>query len=187
MILELPLPVLVVTLPLPSSDLSSNARANRWDKARAVKAAREGARLDFLAVMRAPVVGSRVSWKHGTHWRSGVVRGLSGAMSEVEFASGSRCSVLASRLRVEAGPWPLAGATCLPVFYRRNERHHLKDETNDRGFMKPVFDGAADAGLVANDKDIRSLPAELRVDKKNPRLVVYVYAGRMRYGGEGAP
>lgn len=185
--LPLPAPLLVVTLPLPSRELSANARNSRWKKSKPVQDARAVSKMRFKEEMTKPSVWSCVDWPHGKHRRSGIVTGLLGEWATVEFASGATCSIKASRLRVAFGPWPLDGATVLPVFYRPNGNALVRDEDNAQAMCKAYCDGAQDAGLVANDRHLRHLPAELRVDKADPRLEIWVYPGRLEYTGEGAP
>lgn len=141
MTLDLPAPLLVATLGLPSSKLSNNAKKGsaRKHKAAITSAQKQEAVAEFRKAMQAQA------------------------------------------------RWPLDGATCIPVFYRKRGGLLLRDELNAGPFLKAVFDGAERAGLVVNDSLIRCLPAELRVDKANPRLEIWVYSGRLEYTGEGAP
>jgi hypothetical protein len=191
--LDLPPPILVVTLPLPSPELSANARISRWKKSKLIQEARLVARQVFKEATRAPVVGSRVEWAHGKGWRAGIVVARYGASSRndesvaVEFPSGCCATIATHRLRVVASPWPLAGATCIPVLYRKTGSALVIDEDNALFLCKASIDGAQDAGLVANDRALRHLPAELRVDKKRPRLEIHVWPGRLEYTGKGAP
>lgn len=39
---------------------------------------------------------------------------------------------------------------------------------------KSAIDGIADAGFIANDRDLTHQPVKFFVDKKNPRLVIHV-------------
>ena len=56
------------------------------------------------------------------------------------------------------------------VFYHKNRRR--RDDVNHLAMLKPAYDGVVLAGLVPDDdrEHLRTIGAEFRVDKKNPRV-----------------
>lgn len=67
-------------------------------------------------------------------------------------------------------PWPKATMTV--DWYFADKRGLAADDDNLVGRTKAVRDGIADAGVVSNDRDIRTEIGERAVDKANPRIVV---------------
>ena len=117
--------MLIVTLPLPSRELSPNSRCHWAAKAQAASDARFDAKLATRSALR--------------------------EASEV-------CA------------WD--AATVEPhYFFRVNRR---RDGDNATASCKAIFDGLADAGLVKNDSQLRHLPPVFAVDKKNPRLELWI-------------
>ncbi len=72
--------------------------------------------------------------------------------------------------KIKTLPWARAEITTR--FYHKTKRG--RDEDNAIAWMKAGFDGMADAGIVANDKDFRSGNATFYVDKDNPRVEVHI-------------
>lgn len=66
----------------------------------------------------------------------------------------------------------LAKATMQATFYHATKAN--RDDDNLNASLKAYRDGIADSGLVANDRDITSLPPIQLIDKQNPRLVVTI-------------
>lgn len=64
------------------------------------------------------------------------------------------------------GPWPSARVSAT-MFFRiraRRDPHNLPER------LKPILDGIADAGLVANDRDLIVAPPREEVDRESPRI-----------------
>lgn len=78
----------------------------------------------------------------------------------------------AMALRPERAWMPAKKATSQLTFYWPDKRRRDKD--NSLASMKSVFDGIADAGVVADDSGITHLPTTFAVDKANPRVEVTI-------------
>lgn len=63
-------------------------------------------------------------------------------------------------------------ATVQATFYHRDKRR--RDRDNALSSLKAVFDGLADAGVVANDSGLTHLPVRFEVDKEHPRVELVV-------------
>ena len=75
----------------------------------------------------------------------------------------------------EAANWnrPLwEKAAVQATFYFRDKRK--RDESNFNAALKSAIDGLQDAGIVVDDSGITLLPAVLKADKENPRVVIHV-------------
>jgi Holliday junction resolvase RusA-like endonuclease len=59
-------------------------------------------------------------------------------------------------------------ATVQPTFYHARRRD--RDGDNLTASLKAAFDGAADAGIIANDKGLTQLAAIQRIDRNRPRV-----------------
>lgn len=93
-----------------------------------------------------------------------------------------RRDALAAEARASAG-WkfldatnnrrPMWGAaTAEAAFYFKDRRPHDQDGAN--AAIKHHLDGAADAGLIVNDRWLTPLPPVLTVDRANPRLEIKI-------------
>lgn len=49
------------------------------------------------------------------------------------------------------------------------------DKDNVIAWLKPYFDGIADAGVVTNDRVITYLPVVIEKDKENPRVEIEIH------------
>jgi hypothetical protein len=69
---------------------------------------------------------------------------------------------------IETGPWE--SATVQVAFYHRTKRR--RDDVNALAMMKPAYDGAVDAGLLADDdsEHLTTLPASFAIDRDAPRV-----------------
>jgi Holliday junction resolvase RusA-like endonuclease len=67
--------------------------------------------------------------------------------------------------------WKAASVLCVFTFKDKRSR----DRDNLLSSLKAVFDGLADAGVVANDSALTYKPVEITApDKANPRVVIYI-------------
>lgn len=71
-----------------------------------------------------------------------------------------------------AGVIEMGRCTMGLAFYVRDRRGLAQDSDNLIASMKAARDGIADAGVVANDRDIEVETPTLAVDRDNPRVVV---------------
>jgi crossover junction endodeoxyribonuclease RusA len=74
--------------------------------------------------------------------------------------------------------WPNAISTV--VWYAKTATH--PDPDNALAMLKPYFDGMADAGVLANDRNLAHNPIRFEKDKANPRVQITI----TRVGGEEA-
>lgn len=74
--------------------------------------------------------------------------------------------------QIETAPWGFVTVKAL-FFYGSNRVH---DEVNSQSTLKGAYDGIVDARLVTDDDHDhwRNLPPEFFVDRKNPRVVIYI-------------
>jgi len=72
--------------------------------------------------------------------------------------------------------WPNAISTV--VWYAKTATH--PDPDNALAMLKPYFDGMADAGVLANDRNLAHNPIRFEKDKANPRVEITI----TRVGGE---
>lgn len=63
-------------------------------------------------------------------------------------------------------------ATAQLEWYSKTKRR--VDGDNALASAKAIFDGIADAGFIANDRELTHQPVKFFVDKNNPRLVIHV-------------
>jgi len=66
-----------------------------------------------------------------------------------------------------------AQCTIQPVWYRKNRRGQL-DGDNANSMIKGAIDGLADAGVVANDRDVRLLPPRFEFGSDDPRVELVI-------------
>lgn len=83
----------------------------------------------------------------------------------------ARREAWAVAMRAKEGP-PMAKASLKPVFYWPDRRR--RDDDNAVASLKAARDGLADAGVVVDDRDFTTLPAEFHVDKQNPRVELMI-------------
>jgi Holliday junction resolvase RusA-like endonuclease len=74
----------------------------------------------------------------------------------------------------------LTNAISTVVWYAKTATH--PDPDNALAMLKPYFDGLADAGVLANDRNLAHNPIRFEKDKTNPRVEVTI----TRVGGEEA-
>ena len=74
--------------------------------------------------------------------------------------------------------WPNAISTV--VWYAKTATH--PDPDNALAMLKPYFDGMADAGVLANDRNLAHNPIRFEKDRANPRVQITI----TRVGGEEA-
>lgn len=70
-------------------------------------------------------------------------------------------------------------ATARAVFYQPDRRR--RDPDNLLLSLKPVWDGARDAGVLIDDDELYHLPVVKRVDRENPRVEISLWAGGVEY------
>ena len=58
------------------------------------------------------------------------------------------------------------------VWYTKTKRR--PDADNALAMLKPTFDGLADAGVLANDRNLAHNPIRFEVDRENPRVEVTI-------------
>ena len=73
------------------------------------------------------------------------------------------------------GAWYWPSASVQATFYFKDARR--RDRDNLLASCKAVFDGIADAGLVANDADFTYMPVKIEKDAKRPRLELLITKG----------
>jgi crossover junction endodeoxyribonuclease RusA len=61
-------------------------------------------------------------------------------------------------------------ATAQATFYKATKR--VSDSDNLLASLKSAYDGIADAGIVANDRDLTHKPVVQLVDRANPRVEI---------------
>ena len=66
------------------------------------------------------------------------------------------------------------------VWYAKTATH--PDPDNALAMLKPYFDGMADAGVLANDRNLAHNPIRFEKDRANPRVQITI----TRVGGEEA-
>lgn len=64
---------------------------------------------------------------------------------------------------------PFASVRVWPTIYVPAKRNFLDDD-NGLSCLKPYFDGLADAGIVKNDRHMKRMTPEFKVDPKRPRI-----------------
>lgn len=82
--------------------------------------------------------------------------------------------------RARATAWVKAGSPCTRwtdaistvVWYTKTKRR--PDADNALAMLKPTFDGLADAGVLANDRNLAHNPIRFEVDRSNPRVEVTI-------------
>ena len=69
---------------------------------------------------------------------------------------------------IQTGPWQRA--TVQAVFFHAQRRR--RDDVNHLAMLKPAYDGAVDAGLLADDdsRHLTTLPAQFEIDSEFPRV-----------------
>ncbi len=135
---------ITITLPLPDAGLSPNARVH-WAKLAKLKKVARAHGFGKASDQLFAVRGSAISCA----WR------------QREWGFDFQASNLIPF-------WP--AATIHYTFYFKTERK--RDDDNLIYRMKAARDGIAAAGLVPDDNKIQTLPPTIKIDKKNPRVVV---------------
>ncbi len=106
-----------------------------------------------------------------THWatKAKKVKAARGVAYWYAVEDSSRCQ----RQR-----WTNAISTV--VWYAKTATH--PDPDNALAMLKPYFDGLADAGVLANDRNLAHNPIRFEKDRANPRVQITI----TRVGGEEA-
>jgi Holliday junction resolvase RusA-like endonuclease len=117
-----------------------------------------------------PIPHRSLSPNARTHWAT--------KAAKVKAARRFAC-IQGIAVTVEAEPnWPNAISTV--VWYAKTATH--PDPDNALAMLKPYFDGMADAGVLANDRNLAHNPIRFEKDRANPRVQITI----TRVGGEEA-
>jgi Holliday junction resolvase RusA-like endonuclease len=117
-----------------------------------------------------PIPHRSLSPNARTHWRA----------KAVKVKAARRAASVLCVATVGHGHMLLTNAISTVVWYAKTATH--PDPDNALAMLKPYFDGMADAGVLANDRNLAHNPIRFEKDKANPRVQITI----TRLGGEEA-
>jgi Holliday junction resolvase RusA-like endonuclease len=83
-----------------------------------------------------------------------------------------RAAFIRGTIVTVAGAPEWTNAISTVVWYTKTKRR--PDADNALAMLKPTFDGLADAGVLANDRNLAHNPIRFEVDRSNPRVEVTI-------------
>lgn len=86
--------------------------------------------------------------------------------------STARVLAFTPQLKHETNALLWSNAISTVVWYTKTKRR--PDADNALAMLKPTFDGLADAGVLANDRNLAHNPIRFEVDRENPRVEVTI-------------
>jgi Holliday junction resolvase RusA-like endonuclease len=115
-----------------------------------------------------PIPHRSLSPNARTHW----------ATKAKKVKAARRCARWYAQIDSELGVTNWTNAISTVVWYAKTATH--PDPDNALAMLKPYFDGLADAGVLANDRNLAHNPIRFDKDKANPRVELTI----TRVGGE---